>query len=142
MVKTRLFAYERSKVMKNKNQKNEVVETKVTEEIGTDVAVVEKKSFFGKVKKTVLPSKEDSTLVKVGKVTGIVGVVGGVAYGAYKLASAVFGGSDSEAEDDSFQDEDDSFQDDDDFIDAMEAAEVLDNEGSEDSETEAENVEA
>jgi hypothetical protein len=128
--------------MKNKNQKNEVVETKVTEEIGTDVAVVEKKSFFGKVKKTVLPSKEDSTLVKAGKVTGIIGVVGGLVYGGYKLASAAFGGSDSEAEGEYYEDEDGSFQDDDDFIEAMKEAEVLDNEGSEDSETEAENVEA
>ena len=125
--------------MKNKNQTNEVVETQVTEEIGTDVAVVEKKSFFGKVKK-VLPSKEDSTLVKAGKVTGIIGVAGGLAYGAYKLASAVFGGSDSEAEDEYFDDEDDSMQDEDDFIDTE--AEILDDEGSENSETEAENVEA
>ncbi len=125
--------------MKNKNQKNEVVETQVTEEIGTDVAVVEKKSFFGKVKK-VLPSKEDSTLVKAGKVTGIIGVVGGLAYGGYKLASAVFGGSDSEAEDEYFDDED-SMQDEDGFIDTD--AEILDDlEGSENSETEAENVEA
>ena len=126
--------------MKNKNQTNEVVETQVTEEIGTDVAVVEKKSFFGKVKKVVLPSKEDSTLVKAGKVTGIIGVAGGLAYGAYKLASAVFGGSDSEAEDEYFDDEDDSMQDEDDFIDTE--AEILDDEGSENSETEAENVEA
>lgn len=128
--------------MKNKNQKNEVVETQVTEEIGTDVAVVEKKSFFGKVKKVVLPSKEDSTLVKAGKVTGLIGVVGGLAYGGYKLASAVFGGSDSEAEDEYFDDEDNSMQDEDDFIEALETAKILDDEGSENSETEAENVEA